>query len=72
MNVAPAVHVCSRETAAAIEFMIEHYEWDEKCRATAKFCYMVGKWHAYMSARKPELAFVGISRSKSGNIVKFW
>lgn len=71
MNVAPAVHVCSRETAAAIEFMIEHYEWDEKYRATAKFCYMVGKWHAYMSARKPELAFVKNNPAKNATIIAF-
>ena len=71
MNVAPAVHVCSRETAKALEFMIEHYGWDEKCRATAKFCYMVGKWHAYMSARIPAMAFVKNNPEKNATIIAF-
>ena len=71
MDCGPAIKVCSRATGSAIEFMREHYGWEDECLITAKFCHMVGRWYAYMSGRTAAMGFLQRNPGKNKTIIEF-
>ncbi len=71
MNVGMAKKVLSQETCSSIEYMIQHEGWDESCRATGKFCEVMGKWISILSCRSRDLAFSLNDRDKLDEQMSF-
>ena len=71
MNVPPAMAVLSRETAAAIELLVEKYDRPKEWLTTAFFCKAVDDWHSFMNNREISCAFRQKSPEHNIELVSF-
>lgn len=72
MNVGIAKKILSRDTGAAIEWLVKHENWPETDLATAKFCNLHGYWYDILSERGTTgLAFSLKNEEKHTEVIEF-
>ncbi|XP_042148916.1 uncharacterized protein LOC121837373 [Ixodes scapularis] len=71
MKVNVAMRVLSRDTAAALRYLVEHEHWNRQALTTAWFVDNVRKWFDLMSNRSPQMALGQAHMEIYENTIKF-